>query len=130
MQRRKHHHLSFLKFQRGQIPSLIILQAGGNARGKGQEFQASGKMSADDTEEMDHMHALQEACSLEIVILRNSKIKHFLYKSIIKMCGEIGNATNFQAPLYLSCQSDMIIFLHPMSDSLFTSSAVAQFQFR
>lgn len=78
MQRRKHHHLSFLKSQRGQNPSLITLQAGGNARGKGQKFQASGKMSVDDTEEMDQMHALQEASSLEIVILRNSKIKHFL----------------------------------------------------
>lgn len=54
------------------------MQAWGNARGKSQEFQASGKMSAGDTEEMDQMHALQEASSLEIVILRNSKIKHFL----------------------------------------------------
>lgn len=59
----------FLKSQ-GDSPSLITLQAGAMQEGKVKKFQASGKMSVDDTEEMDQMHALQEASSLEIVILK------------------------------------------------------------
>lgn len=78
------------------------MQARGSARGKGQEFGASGKMSADDVEKMDRMQAWQETSSLEIVIFEKLKNKTFMHNSIRNICGEMGNETNLHTPLYLS----------------------------
>lgn len=58
-----------------RFPYSSLMQARGSARGKGQEFGASGKMSADDVEKMDRMQAWQETSSLETVIFEKFKNK-------------------------------------------------------
>lgn len=65
------HFLSCLKSQGDRALCLSLRQAPSRSRGKGQELQASGRMSADDVGQMDRMQALQEASSLETMILRN-----------------------------------------------------------
>lgn len=72
-----HHYLSSLKSQGDRSLCSSLMQALSGSRGKGQELQASGRMSADDVGQMDGTQVLQEASSLETTIWGNLNIRYF-----------------------------------------------------